>query len=178
MADCCKPLWTSTLNGGEVFEKMLNSPIKGKCWQDMFMPLPVRKYRLVKEKRRGFLRFFQKPRLVREYFEAEGRLPKMGLVTIGTLKGWVNKKIMELNTEDRFVVSTVERGVLHVEWTEDPSEWLAREVLELPSELLVGDSPRNVLDENSGHLPRHTTQAHPSRRSSSIWRRSTRMMSR
>ncbi|KAF8900576.1 hypothetical protein CPB85DRAFT_157863 [Mucidula mucida] len=120
----------------------------------------------------------EKPRLVRVYYEAEGRLPGMELVTIGNLKDWVNQKLMELNTEDRFVVSTVERGILHVEWTEDPSEWLAKEVLELPSDLLVGNSPwsqSNVLDEDGGSLPRRTTQAHSPRRPLSIWRRSTRI---
>lgn len=138
MSQDCRALWTSTLEPEEVMHRMWTSPIKGKCWQDLVVTLPVKARKLVEEKQRGLLRFFRKPKLVRVYYERDARLPKIGLVSIGSLKAWMEMKIIELNTEDRFVVSTVERGVLHVEWTEEPSEWLAREVLELPKELLVG----------------------------------------
>ncbi|KAF9016366.1 hypothetical protein BDZ89DRAFT_1075661, partial [Hymenopellis radicata] len=139
--NCYQPLWTSTLEPEEAYKRMWTSPAKGECWRDLVIPLPIKKHKMVEEERRGCMRFFKKPKRVKVEYERETRLSTIGLVSIATLKMWLQCEFIELNTADRFAVSAVERGILHVEWTEDPSEWSARQILELPRELLVGFDP-------------------------------------
>ncbi len=113
--DYYQPLWTSTLEPGLVLQRKWTSSMKGGCWQDLVVALPVRARKLVEEERRGLIRFFKQPKYVRLLYRREARLPEIVLVSIGSLKAWVEARIIEVNKEDRFVVSTVERGVLHVE---------------------------------------------------------------
>jgi hypothetical protein len=114
-----------------------NPNLNGRCWMDLlkvpensvlektvfarkvFLCLPIVRLRIVT---------VEKPR---------NKFPSARLLTIKQIKSLIEREVAEVNTEDKFEITFMQKGVLHLEITDSPFEWSAEEILRLPSEILV-----------------------------------------
>ncbi|KAJ6607196.1 hypothetical protein B0H10DRAFT_2072719 [Mycena sp. CBHHK59/15] len=119
-----------------------NPNLNGRCWMDL-LKVPENG---VLEKKVIFRKVFPCLPIVRIRIitveKPRNKFPSARLLTIEQIKSLIEREVAEVNTEDKFEITFMQKGVLHLEITDSPSGWSAVEILRLPSEILVGAEMR------------------------------------
>ncbi|KAJ7081475.1 hypothetical protein C8R43DRAFT_1142975 [Mycena crocata] len=119
-----------------------NRKMKGRCWMDL-LTVPengIPQRTVIFTKPWGCLPIVRMKMITVE--KPRNRLPSARLLTIQQIKNLIEREVAEVNTEDKFDITFLQKGVLHLEITDSPSGWSAVQILTLPSEILVGANMR------------------------------------
>ncbi|KAJ7799590.1 hypothetical protein B0H14DRAFT_1705766 [Mycena olivaceomarginata] len=119
-----------------------NPNLNSRCWMDL-LKVPENG---VLEKKAIFEKVFPCLPFVRIRIitveKPRNKFPSARLLTIKQIKSLIEREVAEVNTEDKFDITFMQKGVLHLEITDSPFGWSAVEILRLPSEILVGAKMR------------------------------------